>query len=314
MLWWMLFTLLALGAGGTAYGVHWYRHRRRLETLASQHKMQRPSSGAVDEVLTSLPEDWGKAGFREPLMGRDGSGRYLSARRGRGHHAEEIFLAELSRHTPARGLALLSETGSGGEELQMRWNLTPDQALDAQSREIVQRVLREFAAFKIQHAAMQISLEIGDRGAIIHAPQRGDESRNEFLAAARVLRRDLLHCLYRRGPTIEKPQAAPNAEAPAKEMPAPPAPRREELPQDAEVDRALENIEAQPMVSIQDLVAEKPAPPRRKGWRRVGYREVFEVPEPEDRVEIISAQASSTKPKKLLEDAQEKTKVITFLP
>jgi hypothetical protein len=83
---------------------------------------------------------------------------------------------------------------------------------------------------------------------------------------------------------------------------------------DSDVERALDNLEAQPMVTMRDLLAEKPAPATRKGWKRVGSREVFTVPEPEDVVEVLSAQASSTSRKRLKEDDQEKTKVITFLP
>ena len=192
----------------------------------------------------------------------------------------------------------------------MRWNFAPEQALDAQSRGIVQNVLREFAAFKMQHPALLISLEIGDRGAIIHAPYRGEDSRNEFIAAARVLRRDLLHCLYRRAPVSEASQAVqPVASIPARSSkPVKPA------PVDAEVERALESIEAEPMVSMKDLVTDLPAPATRKGWKRVGNREVFEVPEPEDEVEVISAQASSTSRKRLQEDNQEKTRTFESYP
>ena len=310
MPWWLLPTLILALAAGTFQGVRWYRHRRQVEELGRRHKMQRPSSGALEEVLSSLPEDWGKVGFKDSLIGRDGSGRYLAARNGRGQATEEVFVAELSRHTPARGLALSSCEGQRAEELQMRWNLTPEQALDGQSRDIVQRVLREFAAFKIHHASLRISLEIGDRGAVIHAPFRGDEARNEFIAAARVLRRDLLHCLYRRGPVSEKTQAVQPVQAPIQPVATPAV---DPSSADKDVERALESIEAQPIISAKDLVAEKPAPASRKGWRRVGYREVFDVPEPEEQVEVISAQASSTSRKHLRED-QEKTKVITHLP
>jgi hypothetical protein len=271
--------------------------------------MQRPSSSALNEVLRCLPDEWETAGFKDPLMGRDGSGRYLAARSGRGHGASEMFLVELNRHTPARGLALFARNDSRQEELQMRWNLTPEQALDAQSRDIVQRVLREFAAFKMHHAALSISLEIGERGAIIHAPYQGDESRNDFIAAARVLRRDLLHCLYRRGSSVERSAAVQPVAQEPQSRPSKPEPEV-----DSDVERALDNLEAQPMVTMRDLLAEKPAPATRKGWKRVGSREVFTVPEPEDVVEVLSAQASSTSRKRLKEDDQEKTKVITFLP
>ena len=182
--------------------------------------------------------------------------------------------------------------------------------MDAQAREIVQRVLREFAAFKIQKPGLRISLEVGDHGAVLHAPAAGEEARADFLAAARVLRRDLLHCLYKRGPVnmeVGEAEDVPASRRPLMEEP-PPMPRRaaperpevgapttdETVGASPEEATAAAPTVAVPHLKVVDLVNEKEAAPR-KGWRRVNGREVFEIPEPEERVVVLQACASRTK-------------------
>ena len=283
-------TLAACGAGALAFRA--WRRRRLLDHLGRRHKMHPSSGREVEEMLLSLAGHWAQTGLRDVLEGRDGSGRYWAARRGWGREMQEVFIAELSRHTPAHGLNLESlHDGS----LRMEWALTPERALDGQAREVVQRVLREFAAFKLYHRRPLISLQVGEKGAVLHAPMGGQDDRNAFIAAARVLRGDLLHCLYRRDPNpsgavqpvdVER-NGAPEADGGGGGFQA-----EETLHPD--IDRALENLEPEPLVSAEELVAEKPAPPP-KGWQSVKGKAVFEIPEPEEEVVVLQASASRTK-------------------
>jgi len=302
---WLYLIILALAiAAFGSYGFQYWRRRRRLEVLARRHHMHRPKGGEFETVLGTLPENWAGAGLRDFLVGTDGSGRYFSARKGWGGEMCEVFLVELSQHTPARGLQLLSRRKkSDSASLHMGWNLTPEQALDATAREVVQRVLREFAAFKMHHPQQQISLEVGDKGAVLYAPAAGEEQRMQFIAAARVLRGDLLHCLFRRASISTNPASSSKPKEQA-------IPEPEEVHPD--IERALGSLEAEPVVSAKELLAEKPPPPK-KGWQRVKGKEVFQIPEPEDRVVVLSASASHTKAIKPIKGADpDKSKF--FLP
>jgi uncharacterized small protein (DUF1192 family) len=318
-----LLTGLVLALAGTVIFV-FLRERRRLDELGRRHRMQRPVGQSHREVLRGLPPSWGNRRVRHILVGRDTRGRYLQGRVGLWGDRREIFLLELSRHTPARGLALEARDDQQIEELQLRWNLSPEQAVDNQAREIVQRVLREFAAFKIQKPGLRISLEVADHGAVLHAPVEGEKARNEFLAAARVLRRDLLHCLYKRGPVameVGEEEAVPTvhrplmAEEPRREEPLAPAetdPRAwagevDPGPSEAELESmAVDPDPEAPTVAVPHLNALDRSngadDPPRKGWRRVNGRDVFEIPEPDERVIVLQACASRTKAEKKKKD------------
>jgi len=316
MLFWILFLVLIIATVGTGgMGLRVWRRRRCLDALGRRHKMHRSSGKDVEEVLRSLAGEWAQAGLRDVLEGRDGSGRFFAARKGWGREMREIFIAELNQHTPARGLSLESLAQSSKESLRMQWDLSPEQALDAQAREVVQRVLREFAAFKMHHPKPQISLQVGERGAVLYAPMTGEEARTSFIAAARVLRGDLMHCLYRReniGPGASPVVGERSGAVSGTPSPNPAASSvKEEHP---DIERALENLEAEPLVSTQELVAEKLAPPR-KGWQRVKGKDVFEIPEPEEKVVVIEACASRTKAAPVEKDlSEEERRALFFLP
>jgi hypothetical protein len=303
---WLYLIILALATAAIgSYALQWWRRRRRLDALAHRHHMHRPKGGEFETVLRTLPEHWAGTGLRDILVGTDGSGRYFSARKGWGGDMREVFLVELSQHTPARGLQLESRhKKSDATSLHMGWNLTPEQALDATAREVVQRVLREFAAFKMHHPKLPISLEVGDKSAVLYAPAAGEEQRMRFIAAARVLRGDLVHCLFRRASISTNPASS------SKPKQAEPELVPEEVHPD--IERALDSLEAEPVVSAKELLAEKPPPPK-KGWQRVNGKEVFQIPEPEDKVVVLSASASHTKAVKPIKGVDsEKSKF--FLP
>ena len=282
---WLFLTLLFIAASGlVVYGFQVWRKRRWLDALGRRHHMHRPKGSEFETVLRTLPEHWAGAGLRDILVGTDSSGRFFCARKGWGSDMREVFVLELSQHTPARGLQLESRLGVRAGSLHLGWDVTPEQALDATAREVMQRVLREFAAFKLHHPRPAISLEVGDKGAVLYAPAAGEEERTKFIAAARVLRGDLLHCLFRRGGSTLSADSPSKAQQPVATV-------DEEHP---DIERALGNLEAEPIVSAEELVADKPPPPK-KGWFRVKGKEIFEIPEPEDKVVVLSASASHTK-------------------
>jgi len=158
---------------------------------------------------------------------------------------------------------------------------------------------------------------------VLHAPAVGEEQRTAFIAAARVLRGDLMHCLYRRGSTMPGVEAPPGPAKNADAMESRRAGRgpREEGTGDGsdealhpDIDRALENLEPKPLVSADELVAEKP-PPVPKGWQSVHGKAVFEIPEPEEEVVVLEACASRTKATPAVKDlSEEERRALFFVP
>jgi hypothetical protein len=294
MLWpFLIILFIAVSALG-AYAFQVWRRQRRLDALGRRHHMHRPKGSEFETVLRTLPEHWAGVGLRDILVGTDSSGRFFCARKGWGRDMREVFVVELSQHTPARGLQLESRLGVKAGTLHLGWDMTPEQALDATAREVVQRVLREFAAFKLHHPRPAISLEVGEKSAVLYAPAAGEDQKTTFIAAARVLRGDLLHCLFRRATSTLNAPSPSKAQEPVAPVDA----------GHADIDRALENLEAEPIVSAQELLKDKPPPPK-KGWFRVKGKEIFEIPEPEDKVVVLSAGAAHTKAVKPIKDADE---------